>query len=257
MSEKDLKNKPLVEAIYELRWKLDEIQKGVFLDPHYQLSVGQIYNSLKSEYQHHQLLPNAQMPLEFAGHVVQHQFRVSENNWPLIQLGPGIITVNDTAKYLWEDFYDRIKSAIDALYSSYESSKHELKPISLLLRYIDAIEFDFEKDNVFDFLKDYLKTTIKFDANLFEYTKVKDIPQFFDLRFAFESTIPEGMIQLRFARGKKDDNNALIMETNVQYIDEENLTREVVDKWTDEAHNLTHKWFFKMIEGELRKRFEE
>ncbi|MEZ5357349.1 MAG: TIGR04255 family protein [Candidatus Zixiibacteriota bacterium] len=256
MSEKDLKNKPLVEAIYELRWKLDEVQKGVFLDPHYQLSIGQLYNSLKNEYQHHQLLPNAHMPLELAGHVVQHQFRVSENNWPLIQFGPGIITVNDTESYLWEDFYGRIKRAVEALYNAYASSQYGLKPFSILLRYIDAIEFDFEKENAFDFLKDYLKTTIKFDEDLFECTKVRNFPLFFDLRFAFESTLPEGLIQLRFARGKKNETNALIMETNVQYINEHELTREVIEKWTNEAHNLTHKWFFKMIEGELRKRFE-
>jgi uncharacterized protein (TIGR04255 family) len=26
-------------------------------------------------------------------------------------------------------------------------------------------------------------------------------------------------------------------------------------KWLDEAHDLTDEWFFKMIEGELERRF--
>ncbi|MCX6750116.1 MAG: hypothetical protein NTZ83_01545 [Candidatus Pacearchaeota archaeon] len=45
-----LKNKPLVEAIFELRWQLKEIQPGVKVDPNYKMLIGRVYERLKEEY---------------------------------------------------------------------------------------------------------------------------------------------------------------------------------------------------------------
>ena len=37
MEKKELKNKPLIEAIFELRWKLHNIAPGITTDPNYNL----------------------------------------------------------------------------------------------------------------------------------------------------------------------------------------------------------------------------
>ena len=93
----NLKNKPLIEAIFEIRWKLQEgPEKGMRIDPHYKLLIGRIYEKIKDKYTFHEQLPTASMPDEIAGYIIQHRFRKKENEWPLIQLGPGIITLNDT-----------------------------------------------------------------------------------------------------------------------------------------------------------------
>jgi hypothetical protein len=37
-----LKNKPLVEAIFEIRWELQELAPGVKRDPHYKVLIGRV-----------------------------------------------------------------------------------------------------------------------------------------------------------------------------------------------------------------------
>ncbi len=257
MTRKVLRNKPLVEAIFELRWDLQEPTPGMKIDPHYKLLIGRLYDKLNDEYPFHEQLPVAAMPDEIAGYVVQHRFRKDKDKWPLVQIGPGIITVNDTEGYVWEDFEKRIIQAVNILFEVYPESKNNLKIDRLLLRYMDAISFDFEKDDIFTFLKEQVKTKINLYQKLFEDTRVKKPPLDLDLRFAFASTEPKGAIRLRFVRGKKKESDVLIWETMVEAVSEDvpKVQNEIAD-WIQEAHNLTDDWFFKLIEGELLRRFE-
>ena len=257
MIRKILKNKPLVEAIFELRWKLQEFQPGMKIDPHYKILIGSMYDRVKDEYPFHEQLPTATMPDEIAGYVVQHRFRKGKGEWPLIQVGPGIITVNDTERYTWEDFRKRIIQTINILLEVYPESKNNLKVDRLLLRYIDAIAFDFEKDDIFTFLKEQVKTEVNLYQKLFEDTRVRKSSLGLDLRFSFASTRPKGEIHLRFVRGKTKESDALIWETMVESVSEDvPRVQDEIDGWVKEAHNLTDDWFFKLIEGKLLRRFE-
>jgi len=133
-----------------------------------------------------------------------------------------------------------------------------LKVNSLLLRYIDAIEFDFKKSNVLEFLNTHLKMQISLDTRLFKSTEVEDTPSNFDFRFAFRSSRPKGEIHLRFGRGNRKGIDALVWETMVRS-DSQNVPENVqmsIREWLTEGHNLTDDWFFKLIEGELLRRFE-
>lgn len=257
MIRKVLKNKPLVEAIFELRWNLQEPAPGMRIDPHYKLLIGRIYDRVKDEYPFHEQLPTATMPDEIAGYVVQHRFRKEKDKWPLLQIGPGIITLNDTEGYVWEDFEKRIVHLINTLFEAYPDAENNLKVNGLLLRYIDAIAFDFEKDDVFSFLKGQLKMDINLYQKLFEGTSVGTLPLNLDLRFSFPSAKPKGAVHLRFIRGKRKESDALIWETAVQSVTEDApKALEGVATWIKDAHNLTDNWFFKLIEGELQRRFE-
>jgi len=89
---------------------------GMRVDPHYKILVGSLYEQLKEEYPFHQQLPTAFIPDEMLGYLVQHRFRKGENQWPLVQIGPGIITVNDTEGYIWEDFKNRIERVVNILF---------------------------------------------------------------------------------------------------------------------------------------------
>jgi len=66
----NLKNKPLAEAIFELRWELQELASGMKIDPHYKIIVGRIYDKVSNEYPFHEQLPTASMPDEITGYVV-------------------------------------------------------------------------------------------------------------------------------------------------------------------------------------------
>jgi len=257
MERRILKNKPLVEAIFELRWKLQEPASGMKIDPHYKIVIGRIYDRVKDEYPFHEQLPTATMPDEIAGYVVQHRFRKDKDKWPLIQIGPGIITLNDTEGYVWEDFQQRLNHLVDVLFDAYPDVENNLKIDWSLLRYIDAVEFNYEKNNIFTFLSENLKMQVNIYEKLFEETGVEKLPLGFDLRFSFPANRPQGAVHLRFARGRRKNVDALIWETQVQSVGEHvPKTKEQIRAWVINAHTLTDDWFFKMIEGELMRRFE-
>jgi len=257
MERKNLKHKPLVEAIFELRWDLQEKAPGIKKDQNYNIFLGRLYDRVIKEYSFHEELPTANMPDEISGYVIQHRFRKDKDKWPLIQVGPGIITLNDTEGYTWDDFEKRINHLLKILFEAYPNADNSLTINWLLLRYIDAIDFNYEKENIFDFLKEKLKADIQIHKELFEETGVSNLPLGFDLRFSFPSVKPKGAVLLRFARGKKRDVNALIWETQVQSIgDDVPKIKDQIITWAVSAHKLTDDWFFKMIEGELLRRFE-
>lgn len=252
-----LKNKPLIEAIFELRWELKEIPPGLKIDPHYKLLIGRLYDRMNKDYPYYEELATATMPDGLAEHVVQHRFRKSKDGWPLVQLGPGIITLNDTDSYVWEDFGRRIGQTVRSLFQAYPDSSDNLKVNRIMLRYIDAVDYDFGKDYIFDFLRNKLKTELVLSSNLFRDTGVSESPLALDMRFAFSSTKPKGVIRLRFVRGQRKNIDALIWETMVESSPDDAFKNQSdISNWIKKAHELTDDWFFKLIEGDLQRRFE-
>jgi len=251
-----LTRKPLVEAIFELQWELPSQDGGVSMDPHYKLLVGQIYEKVKNKYAFHESLPMAAIPAEITGGgMVQHRFRVAENGWPLIQVGPGVITLNDTENYSWKDFRTRILFLLRHFFQAHPQPE-ELRLTKLLLRYIDAIEFDYTND-VLEFLNDKMKIGVNFDKAFFVKSSIKNLPLGLDLRFAFECKKPRGALNARFARGLKRGKDALIWETMVQSSGETAQSyRNKIEDWVKQAHTATDDWFFRMIDGELREKFK-
>jgi len=75
MPGKDLKNKPLVEAILEVKWELQRLAPGVEIDAHYKIFLGRLFDRVSSVYPEHEQLPTATIPDEIVGQVVQHRFR--------------------------------------------------------------------------------------------------------------------------------------------------------------------------------------
>ncbi|QLA17176.1 TIGR04255 family protein [Desulfolutivibrio sulfoxidireducens] len=252
---KELKNKPLVEAIFEMRWKLQGVPSGPQVDPHYKLFLGRLYDRLLTDYPEHEQLQTANIPDELVGHMIQHRFRVEAGGWPLVQIGPGIFTVNSASDYSWIPFRKRVIASIEKLYEAHPKVS-DLTVSNMVLRYIDAISFDFTKNNVYDFLREYLKMEVNFPDNLFLSTGVESRPANFTWQTSFNCQNPNGLISIRFATAHKDNAPVVVWETIVETI--ENDLPELPThfcKWLDAAHAITDDWFFKMIEGELERRF--
>lgn len=256
MARKILNNKPLVEAIFELRWNLKEVSPNSFLDPHYKILIGSMYEKLKHEYPYPESLPSASIPEHIASYIVQQRFRKAENKWPLIQIGPGIITLNDTEGYVWEDFEQRLKGLLEAFYEVYPEVE-KLHFNSLILRYIDAIDFDYVNDNILTFLQQYMDINVSLKKDLFTDASVRNNPINFDLSLSFPCSEPNGAISLRFVSGQKDGKESFLWETIVQAANQETpKTKGDILNWLDRAHSLSSDWFFKIIQGELERRFE-
>lgn len=260
MTAKKLKNAPLIEAIFELRWELSKKPDGRQFDPHHKILLGIIYEKVKDDYPFHEQLPSADVPEGFANYIVQHRFRTDKDGWPLIQLGPGIITLNDTGRYSWTDFKERIEKVLKVLFDA-DPKFIEIIPDRLILRYVNAIEFDFGKNKVLDFLKKEMKLNFNIDNKLFKATNVDDQPSSFNLISSFPSLQPKGEIQLKFSRGKKKNGEVkdalgwdmIVQSTGVDVPKDESG----ILKWIDSAHDLVECWFFGIVDGDLRKSFDK
>ena len=253
---KELKNKPLIEAILEIRWKLKGNPPAPQIDPHYKLLLARLFDRMGDEYPDHEQLPMANFPDEMAAHVVQHRFRVAANSWPLVQVGPGIFSVNSTADYYtWADFRPRALSAIKKLYEAHPKVG-DLQISNIILRYIDAVDFDYISNDSFEFLKNKLKLNVSLAKNLFENTGVESKPSRFTWQCSFRCKNPKGMIHLRFSTGRKKDMPAIVWDTIVESAgnDLPEMPNDF-ESWLDAAHDITDDWFFKIIEGELERRF--
>jgi len=208
MDKIKLNSPPLIEAIFDIRWQLQDIGPNLKKDPKYKILIGRIYDKLLKEYPYYEELATSTMPDEISAYVVQHRFRKINKGWPLIQLGPGIMTLNDTKKYKWNDFYKRINNAVKALFESYPEGNN-FKIDILILRYINAIEFDFTKENILKFLKNNFNINIDINRKIFT-SKINDFPENLDLNFSFVSNDPKGDLNLRFSSGKINNKDYLI-----------------------------------------------
>ena len=249
-----LKNKPLVEAILEVRWSLEQKGPDLFVDPHYRLLLARLYDRLSTEYPEPEELPIAAIPDEVTSYAVKHRFRHVANGWPLIQVGPGILTLNETSNYTWPDFRTRSIAVVGKLFEAHPKPD-ELRVRSLLLRYIDAVDLDYSKEDVFLFLSEKLKVSIAMPGNLFEGTGVSSLPARLALDSSFRTAKPQGMVNVRFVTGQIKGKGALIWETQVHSDDALPELPEGFDNWIDAAHGIAHDWFFKLIDGELKRRF--
>jgi uncharacterized protein (TIGR04255 family) len=253
---KELKNKPLVEAILELKWKLEKPAPNVYLDPHYKILLGRLQERIADDYPEPESLPAASMPDEIAPYIVRHRFRVAKMDWPLIQIGPGVMTLNETQKYTWPDFRERALAAVKKLFEAHPNPD-ELKIQDLMLRYIDAVETDYSSESILQFLKDKMQVQVSFPIDLFDQPDINKLPRHFRLESSFFCKNPKGIVNVTFATGEKNNEPALVWETLVKSSGED--VPPMPDKfknWIDSAHQLTDDWFFKLIKGELERRFD-
>ena len=65
MPGKDLKNKPLIEAILEVKWALTSSGPGVQIDPHYKILLGRLYYKVQEDYPEHEQLPKPRCLMKF------------------------------------------------------------------------------------------------------------------------------------------------------------------------------------------------
>lgn len=250
-----LQNPPLIEVIFEMRWDLREREGEVRFDPYAKIFPGILSSALGEGYPVYEELPTSDIPDEISGYIVQHRFRRVKDGWPLVQVGPGIITLNDIESYEWQDFRHRIEEVLDALFREYPD-RSLLTPNEVALRYLDAYPFDFERENIVEFLSTKLGVQNRISAAPFEAIDVSPAPVGIDLRYSFSSQRPPGYLHIGFSRGRARGKDALIGEIIVQSREGEVPgTKDEIISWVSEAHTLTHAWFFGMIKGDLLEEF--
>lgn len=247
-----LPNKPLVEALFEFKWGPETPEMLG-----YPIIVGALYEKLKDSYKEIEDLPVNRVPHELTSYMVRHRFRKTKDGWPLVQIGPGILSVNETEGYTtWDVFRESIRHVLDKLYEAHPKS-NDIVAQSFMLRYINAVEFDFDKNDILEFMASKLKTNITLDKNLFAVGDSTQMPGELILRLSFPLGKPKGSVTIQFASGLKIGRRALIWELIVSSSPPQlGPLPSSADTWLQDAHNVIEHWFVKLTKGELLEHFK-
>jgi uncharacterized protein (TIGR04255 family) len=246
-----------VEAILEVRWELQKSDAGPGVDPHYRLLLGRLFDRLMHEFPHHEPLPSSALPDDMLGQIVQHRFRTGPNAWPLVQVGPGIVSLNATDDYSWRTYRPHALKLVERLFDAHPKVA-ELRVEALVLRYVDAFLLGDMSTTVTKFIREKLKTRFELPAPLFDQTGVENKPLGLACSATFRTSRPAGVIDLRLALGKKLEEPALICELTVRSMGKDlPMLPAGFSDWAESAHGLMNDWFFKLIDGDLLRSFQE
>lgn len=244
MSRAKLKKAPLKEVIFELFWELSTIPPNVIpTDSQYELALGSFAEKIKAKG-----FPVRKRTLPEGLKIYpkpEYQFWKGELTWPVIQLGPGMLTVNDTDKnYSWEkNFKANIDLAIVTLIDSYEALP---KFNRIKLQYINAVEYAGDAE---DFIREKMLTDVVRKNNIAGKTKGLQILQLFEQEDGVVLTI-----NIQTGLNKPNNKPAIIWTLTVEA--QRELDSQAISSWLDRAHNLTSNTFVSMLEQSFYASFD-
>lgn len=252
-----LQNAPLVEALLELKWALHQDSEAAPLrDLAYPTIIGLLYGQVKNDYPFIERLPQSILPAEVIPSLPTHRFRKGENEWPLIQIGPGIATLNFTVSYSWETFQSAALRLANDFMSSYESAVTNPPLLQqITLRYINAIPFQFKDQDVYDFLESKLHVILQFPTMMTESLS-NGQTEYLNLQVNYRLAKPAGIGALTIGRGEKQGKPTLVWDLAIASFgtDVPNLTG--LSSWLSEAHSVLQNWFLTLVHGDLLESFK-
>ena len=242
-----LANAPLQEVIFEVRWDLER-QEGapLPLDPKFELGLGAFREFLKKDFPEVVRKYPEQIPVQLLPHAASWQFRPKSSGWPLLQLGHGVLTVNDTdLAYDWDTvFFPLVRRALEWLAQAYGES-----PVFSLaeLRYIDSVRL---ADHGFKDWTSFVGGNLNISVNneFRPNAKVLDtgLHQVYELGNG-------GQALVAVNSGKRENEDAMIWQTAVHQagpFDNNNLLA-----WAETAHLVSKDLFKEICKPHFYERF--
>lgn len=244
-----LPNAPLQEVIFELRWTLTPSEEsGQVIDSEFELASGRLSSIIEKKFPHHQRITPSNIPQQLLQYQVVHQYWTDKNTWPVLQLGPGIFTINCTDNwYDWENsFRDLIKEAIEWLFQAYRNSLN----IGLVsLRYIDAIKIS-DYGGLSDGWQNFIKSKFNFEYHNSFDTRGKQkqiqINQIFELNDGSD-------LHVQMTDGTTSNEEAFIWQ--IAILKKFSFTPTEILDWADNAHSIAHNLFKEMLKPEMYASF--
>lgn len=252
-----LRKKPLLEAVFELRWKSrieDTLPSSV--DPDYSFLVGLFQGAVKNDFPFPVRLPASQIPAELVNYVAQYQFRVADGAWPLVQLGPGLLTVNETTTYVWKDHFERycvdlIRKLVDV-----HPNAGQLSPYQAQLRFINGLNVDDDND-VLEELKRQLNTRIGLPNDVIQSVGSDSAPNGLQMAISFPLQQPSANLTISMSKARSNEKNVIMFDISV--ISAESQLESFFDDyntWLQSAHDVAESVFFGFLSDDLLERFE-
>jgi uncharacterized protein (TIGR04255 family) len=240
-------NPPLVELIAEVRWPLQPLTAipGA-IDPHFErFRTAFEHIAIEQGFGFREALPAANVPRELIPHTPIHRLRIAEGEWPLLQFGPGILTVNQVPPYDgWRSFKPVLEQAFVRFLQTYPLAHELVQHVQLQLRYIDAFRETHGVKSPEVFIRDGLNIGLKVPAALLSgLVDPNGLGGTCSVELLLTENLGKGHIQL--VPGSFDGKPALIANFIVQSQDFSVLaTAEEVSAWFDRAHNKVRELFF-------------
>jgi uncharacterized protein (TIGR04255 family) len=248
---------PLVEVIFELRWEIEnDQQNGRMHDPNYPMMYGRLYERLKKDFPIIEDLPSVQAHPDMTPYVPRHRMRKEQNGYPLIQVGPGIVTINDTKAYSWNHFQSLALRLIEAIVELYPTNAIPLNFIKSEMRYVNAIRFDLARENPLAFLAEKLHMKVELDPELFEQVSLNERPNTIGINLAYALEKPMGNLNIGVNLGQFEAKPAFIQQTLIQSFGE--LVPSDVNSfgpWLQDAHESAESCFQVFCKGDLMEKF--
>ena len=242
-----LPNAPLQEVIFELLWEIEFDQQGNPIDPEFEFAQGVFANQVLKEFPLRKRTLPESVPIKIYPKTI-HQFWKGQNNWPVVQLGPGIMAVNDTEhNYDWKaSFYPLLKKHIKILEESYGK---ELTYKSSSLRYIDAVEISD---------KERLELLLYINSNFnFELTNKFKIPgklSHLNLTQTFDVDNNTKISLIMNDGINKFNKPAIIWQTHI--VTNSRKNKKDILTWVNTAHEVTSELFKNVVNKKFYDSFK-
>lgn len=249
---------PLAEAVFEVRWELQVVdqQTGRLRDPSYPMMYGRVYDRFQKDYPVIEDLPTTQIHPEANPFVVRHRLRKEQNGYPLMQIGPGVATINEAKGYSWSSFRAAILRLIETVIELFPTTNFPLNFIKCELRYVNGIRFDLTKDHPLKFLHEKLHLNLEPTADLFASGAFEDRPHTVHVNLAYPLKKPLGHLALSANLGQLDGKTAYLMQTIIQSNGEMVPSdSDSFDLWLKEAHDTAGGCFQALCKGALMDKF--
>lgn len=235
---------PLVEVVFELKW---DIKMKSDLDD-FQYLYGDLYANLRNEFPNRERLTPLEIPFDALINIPVFRFTKNDNKYPLIQIGPGVISINTLNDfYVWEDFRDNIHKLLDILKDIYP--KFQTLKIKPALIYIDFLKFKETDSSGYNFINENLNISVNSNIlNNIEST-------ISDINVNANYQIGTDLLSIRINEGKANNStDGLVLQTKVNG-NEQSYDKDTLKEWLESAHLLSSKTFKSLIKENLYKTF--
>ena len=233
-----------------MHWQLQPLDSmpTAAIDPHFPVFKREFGESVKSSGFLFQEAANPpQIPLELRPNRPDIRFRKSPGTWPLFQIGPGILAVNNVPPYGgWSNFQGIFESGLKILWETYPIPEKYLKIKKVELHYINGFLNIHGFDSFSNFVNQQLQVSLDFPRDLFSESPIVSESQEFKIEVRFHLDFPEqsqGIIKLN--PGKVKGEKAVILELLVSKATAETVPRtpEEIKAWFFGGHSVLRNWF--------------
>ncbi len=246
---KKIENAPILESIFEIRWGGVGENRFEFSSQEENLVPGIVASliAIKGYTVNEPLSDRPKVP-----HIITNRFRKNQNEWPCVQVGLGIFTVNQVKDgYSWETFKETIMNVVTVFDSdTLKNAIHNFNSAELVLRYQNAF-YPNNHEPIGQFIEEHFNFNAQLPDSFFEkYTKDKNFKEV-NLQLSVALLENIGKVDLVFSNAMINNVPGFLIDTIVSIkVNEMENTGDFLNNirtWLVSAHDVQEHAFETII----------